>query len=111
MSGNSSNSNRELLLSADSDLHAPLPNAESYIQQLDNLQLMLQQGLPEYEGALREIHSKLSQDPTAVHLLPPEKVAILIAGLKKKTGTFLQEVAEKKRSSSKSTRGLTIDDL
>lgn len=82
-------------------LDAPLPNAASYIQQLDNLQLQLQQGLPEYESTLREIHAKLAQDPTAVHLLPPDKVAILVAGLKKKTGTFLQEAAASKRTKSK----------
>lgn len=83
------------------DMNAPLPNTNSYIQQLDNLQAMLQKNLPEYEGALREIHAKLAQDPTAVHLLPPDKVAILVAGLKKKTGTFLQEAAASKRKSSK----------
>jgi hypothetical protein len=94
------------------DHEAPLDNAASFIQQLDTLQEQLQKQLPGYEYSLREIHRNLSSDPALLHILKPEQIGTIVAGLKKKTNTVIAEAATKKGGSGgKRLRDLTEDDI
>jgi hypothetical protein len=72
----------------------------------------LQKGTPQYEGLLYNIHVNLQKDPDVVHLLSPEEIGVIVAGLSKKTGVFITVTSSKtKTSSGKKLKDLSLSDL
>lgn len=92
---------------------APLDNAASFQQQLTTLQEELQKQLPGYENSLHRIHRTLAEDPALLHILKPEDIGVVVAGLKKKTNTVIVEDMVKKRGGSggKRLKDIGEDDI
>ena len=64
---------------------------------------------PAIAGLLREIWKQLKSEPETVTLLEEHEIARLIAGLEKQTNVAI--VANAPKSSSKSLKSITVDDL
>jgi hypothetical protein len=92
---------------------APLDNAASFVQQLDKLQAEIQARQPGYEYSLREIHKALNDDPALLHIIKPDQIGIVVAGLKlKQNEVIVEETLKSKRGAGgKKLRDLTEDDI
>lgn len=88
----------------------PLTAADQVLQKIDDLQAALQQQLPNYESLLHFIHVELHKNEDVVHLLTPEQVGIVVAGLSKKKNVVIAQSASK-ASSARTPQGKKIKDL
>jgi hypothetical protein len=88
---------------------AALTQAEQIQQEIAQLQEALVSANPGMPTMLRTIHKALRDDPATVTLLSDEEVATIVAALMKQTNTVIAAAVTKK--STKSLRGITINDL
>lgn len=84
--------------------------AEQVKEKLAELEQGLNKKLPGIDNLLRSIHVQLSKDPEVVTLLSEEECAILIAGLKNRTGVTIATAALAKPR-NKALKYTTLDDL
>lgn len=90
----------------------PLDKTEQFFQRIADLQVALQQRAPNYEYLLKVIHTNLKDDPELPHLLSPEQVGIIVAGLSQKKGIILAKAAGKdKTASGKKLKDVSLGDL
>ena len=78
-----------------------LPEVVAIKEKLIRLQDSLQQNLPGYDSLLFMIHQALSKQPDLVHMMKPEEVATIVAGLEKKTGLLIMGEQTKSKAASK----------
>lgn len=87
---------------------APLTGAEQVSQKISELQVSLQQQLPNYESQLHIIHTMLGKNEELVHLLTEEQIGTVVAGLTKKKAVVF---AEEKKTSGKTASGKKLKDI
>jgi hypothetical protein len=93
---------------------APLSNIDQLAEKLLELQRRLQQQQPNYEQLLQIIHRELQKDENMVHLLSDEQVGTIVAGLSKKKGIVIAEMAKTasgKVKENKRLAAVTVEDL
>jgi len=71
---------------------------------------MLEQQLPGFPTALRDIHKQLKADEEIVTLLSEEEIAIIVSGLSKQTKVHITEAATK-AVRGKALKNITLADL
>ena len=94
---------------SDSTVSVMLPSAEAVIAKINELQVSLQERLPNYESLLHTIHRNLATDPDVVNILTEEQIGVIVAGLQKRTGVFI--AAEVVAKVKKKTGKIGLDDL
>jgi hypothetical protein len=88
----------------------PLTAADQIIAKIADLQQQLQVNAPGYESLLHQIHVALHKDEELVHLLTPEQVGTIVAGLSKKKNVVISAAIAKKSTNKKlSTLTLGVD--
>lgn len=77
---------------------------------INELQVAVQQTLPNMPSLLRDIHMNLRNDPEIVTLLSPQEVAVIVSGLSKQTQTSIttQVLSGAK---GKSLKKVSVDDI
>lgn len=92
---------------ADSTSSVEMPEVSALKEKISRLQESLQQALPNYSELLFTIHQGLKKDANLVHLLTPEEVSVIVAGLEKRTAIVISPEVVKK----KSLKNITADDI
>lgn len=92
----------------DSTTVVSLSSAELLKARIVQLQEALQKQLPGYESLLHTIHTNLQQSPDTVHLLEDEEIGVIVAGLQKRTNTF---IAVKEANKTVKKGKVALDDL
>jgi hypothetical protein len=88
----------------------PLSAADQMVAKIAQLQEMLQQNAPGYEGLLHQLHVQLHKDEDLTHMLTEEQIGVIVAGLSKRKQVVISEAIKKKTSSKKlSTLTLGVD--
>lgn len=97
------------MLVEDSTVPTAISNADQIKEKIRQLREKMQQAMPGYEDLLHIIHRNLAQDPDTVQLLTEEEIGVIVAGLQKRSGTFLAEKAATK--AVKTGKKVGLDDL
>ena len=79
-------------------------------EKLATLEAQLKETTPNIATLLRDIHTKLKNDPDTVTILTADECATLVRGLKHQTGTVIAVKAAKK-APKKALSKITADDL
>lgn len=79
--------------------------------EMAELQAQLEQNVPGFANKLREIHTKLRQDPAIVTLLTDDEIGVIVAGLEKHTNVQIVAPAAIKASKSRSKEPVSASDL
>lgn len=80
-------------------------------EKIVSLQEALLASSPKMPVLLREIHTTLKADPEVVTLLDESDIAVIVNGLKKQTQTELATATLKSKSSTKSLKNISVDQL
>ena len=81
---------------------------EPFKMKLAELEQQLNEQVPGFATTLRDIHREMATDPNVVTILSDEEISIIVQGLARHMDTT---VVVAKKSSSKRTQPLTIDEL
>lgn len=87
-----------------------LTNGQQLKTQITELQEKLHKALPDYKELLQVIHTNLRKDEDLVHLLSPEDIGVIVAGLSKHKNIVIA-TATAKGSGGKKSKSITVDDL
>lgn len=91
----------------DSTSSVEMPEVSALKEKIARLQESLQQALPDYSGLLFTIHQGLKKDANLVHLLTPQEVSVIVAGLEKRTNIIITP----EKIAKKSAKSLTLEDI
>lgn len=98
------------LPASDDDFLAQL-DAQKLHEKIEQLRTLLTQEHPGYASLLKDIHSTLSKQPDNVTLLKDEEIGVIVSAAVREAGLQVSAKAASKKTSTKSLKGLTLEDL
>lgn len=96
---------------SDSTVSAPLPDSEVLIAKIEELKEKLQTAAPGYESLLHSIHRLLAADEQLTHMLKPEQIGIIVAGLAKRKNIVIAEATAKSSAKTGKLKNISLEDL
>lgn len=96
---------------SDSTVSAPLPDSEVLIAKIEELKEKLQTAAPGYESLLHSIHRLLAADEQLTHMLKPEQIGIIVAGLSKRKNIVIAEATAKSSAKTGKLKNISLEDL
>lgn len=82
---------------------------EQILEKIATLQQQLEQKLPGYKDVLQQIHSALRQNEDLVHVLKPEDIGVILAGLSKHKNIVIAATLSKAKGPGK--KQISLEDI
>lgn len=89
----------------------PLTQNEQLLEKIATLQEQLEKKLPGYKDTLQAIHSNLRQNEDLVHILKPEDIGVIVAGLSKHKNVVIAASLAKAKTPKEGKKQVSLEDI